>query len=188
MKTENSGFEPTREFFDMWLKTYNETFGRLAEIPVLGPAREKYDRTMAGFSNFANFYAIWMDFNSDFQRMFVEAMRRLQEKIAADMNGEITPEKYKEFYNICIETYSATFKEFMSSGDFVSDMGKFMSYFMDFQKYNRQMLEENYLKQMNLPTKTDIDGINKELYLLRKKTKELESQVKELSGKRHSFI
>jgi len=38
------------------------------------------------------------------------------------------------------------------------------------------MLEENYLKPSNLPTKSDIDELNRELYSLRK-------QVKELSGK-----
>ncbi len=54
-----------------------------------------------------------------------------------------------------------------------------MSYFMEYQKYNREMLEENYLKPMNLPTKTEIDEINKELYSLKKTVKELTSQIKE---------
>ena len=59
-------------------------------------------------------------------------------------------------------------------------MGKLNSHLMDFQKYNREMLEENYLKPMNLPTKTEIDEINKELYFLKKNVKELTSQIKEL--------
>jgi peptidoglycan hydrolase CwlO-like protein len=37
---------------------------------------------------------------------------------------------------------------------------------------------------MNLPTKTEIDEINKELYSLKKTVKELTSQIKELKEKK----
>ena len=94
------------------------------------------------------------------------------------------PEKYKEFYNIWIDTYSETFKDFSKSGHFASDMGKLNSHLIDFQKYNREMLEENYLKPMNLPTKTQIDEINKELYSLKKTMKELTGQINALEEKK----
>ena len=178
---EKSNFESTQEIFDMWLKTYEATFGRIVEMPAMGPTRERSEKMMKGFSLFAELSSTWMDSNVNFQSVFMEAMRRVREKTANEMEGEINPEKYKEFYRIWIETYSETFKEFLKSGHFASDMGKFMSYFMEFQKFNREMLEENYLKPMNLPTKTEIDEINKELYSLKKKVKELDRVIKELS-------
>ena len=184
LSMEKSSFESTQEFFDMWLKVYNATTGRLVEMPALGPTREKSEKMMKGFSTFVNLYAAGMDSNSNFQSVFMEAMRRVHEKTATDMEGEISPEKCKDFYKIWIETYSETFKEFMKSGHFASDMGKLNSYLMDFQKYNREMLEDNYLKPMNLPTKTEIDEINKELYSLKKTVKELTSQIKELTEKK----
>ncbi|MCZ7355498.1 MAG: hypothetical protein O8C66_03760 [Candidatus Methanoperedens sp.] len=179
-----SGFESTQEFFDQWLKVYNATTGRLVEMPALGPAREKSEKMMKGFSTFVNLYAAGMDTSSNFQVVFMEAMRKVQEKTATDMEGEISPEKCKDFYKIWIETYSETFKEFLKSGHFASDMGKLNSNLMEFQKYNREMLEENYLKPMNLPTKTEIDEINKELYSLKKTVKELTSQIRELKEKK----
>ncbi len=179
MNMEKSGFESTQELFDLWLKTYQATFGRLAEMPAMGPTREKSEKIMRGVSLFVNLYTTWMDYNINSQSVFIEAMRRMHEKMGKEMEGEISPEKYKDFYKLWIETYSETYKEFMKSGHFASDMGKLISYFMEFQKYNREMLEENYLKPMNLPTKTDIDEINKELYALKKAVKELTSQKKE---------
>jgi len=181
---EKSGFESTQEFFDVWLRTCNATMGRLVEMPVMGPTREKSEKMMKGFSTFVNLYAAGMDTNSNFQSVFMEAMRRVHEKTGSEMEGEISPEKCKDFYKIWIETYSETFKEFLKSGHFASDMGKLNSHLMDFQKYNREMLEENYLKPMNLPTKTEIDEINKELYQLKKTVKELTSQIKELKEKK----
>ncbi len=181
---EKSNFESTQEFFDMWLKVYNATTGRLVEMPALGPAREKSEKMMKGFSTFVNLYAAGMDTSSNFQSVFMEAMRKVQEKTATDMEGGVSPEKYKDFYKLWIETYSETFKEFLKSGHFAEDMGKLMSHFMEFQKYSREMLEENYLKPMNLPTKTEIDEINKELYSLKKAVKELTRQIKELKEKK----
>ncbi|HWQ95806.1 MAG TPA: poly(R)-hydroxyalkanoic acid synthase subunit PhaE [Candidatus Methylomirabilis sp.] len=184
LNMEKSGFESTQEFFDMWLRTYEATMGRLVEMPAMGPAREKSEKMTKGFSTFVNLYAAGMDTSSNLQSVFMEAMRKVQKKTAKDMKGEISPEKYKDFYNIWIETYSETFKEFSKSGHFVSDMGKLNSNLMDFQKYNREMLEDNYLKPMNLPTKTEIDEINKELYSLKKTVKELTSHIKELKEKK----
>src|SRR3972149_4455633 len=184
LNMEKSSFESTQELFDMWLKVYNATTGRLVEMPAPGPTREKSEKMMKGFSTFVNLYAAGMDSNSNFQSVFMEAMRKVHEKTATDMEGEISPEKCKDFYKIWIETYSETFKDFLKSGHFAPDMGKLNSYLMDFQKYNREMLEENYIKPMNLPTKTDIDEINKELYSLKKTVKELTSQIKELKEKK----
>jgi len=181
---EKTGFESVQEFFDLGLKNYEATTGRIIEMPALGPAREKSEKFMKGFSTFVNLYTAGMDSNSNIQSVLMEAMRRVHEKIGSEMEGDIGPEKYKDFYRICIETYSETFKEFMRSGHFASDMGKLNSCLMDFQIYNREMLEESYLKPMNLPTKTEIDEINKELYSLKKKVKELTSQIKELKEKK----
>jgi len=181
---EKSNLESTHEFYDQWINMYTATIGKLVEMPAVGPAREKSEKMMKGFSTFVNLYTAGMDTSSNFQKVFMEAMQKMKEKIAADMDGEVSPEKYKEFYDIWIETYSETFKDFAKSGHFVSDLGKLNANLMDFQKYNREMLEENYLKPMNLPTKTEIDEINKELYTLKKTVKELTSQVKELKEKK----
>ena len=177
---EKSNLESTQEFYEQWVNMYKTTMGKLVEMPAVGPAREKSEKMMKGFSTFVNLFAAGMDTSSNLQKVFMEATQKVQEKIQSDKDGEISPEKYKEFYDVWIQTYSETFKDFAKSGHFVSDLGKLNSYLMDFQKYNREMLEDNYLKPTNLPTKTEIDEINKELYTLKKTIKELTSQIKEL--------
>ena len=184
LSMEKSSFESTQEFFDMWLRTYNATMGRIVEMPAMGPTREKSEKMMKGFSTVVNLYTAGMDSSSNLQSVLLEAMRRVHEKTGSEMEGGLSPEKYKDFYEIWIETYSETFKEFLKSGHFASDMGKLNSHLMDFQIYNREMLEENYLKPMNIPTKTEIDEINNELYFLKKTVKELTSQIKELKEKK----
>lgn len=176
--------ESTQEFFDMWMKNYSSTFGKLAQIPTIGPIREKQEKMMKSFPLYANLCTTWIDSNINFQCVFIEAMRRTYEKTINDIKidkDSISPETYKEFYKTWIDTYSETFKDFMKSGHFLSDMNKIVSHFMDLQKYNREMIEENFLRPSNLPTKTDIDDINKELYLLKKTVKDLNNKIEELS-------
>lgn len=185
---EKSGSENTQEFFNLWLKIYEDTFGKLVAMPTLGPTREKSEKMMKGFSTFVNLYTAWMKSNINSQSVFMEAMHNMSEKTTTEMDGENSPEKYRDFYRIWIETYSETFKEFLKSDNYASDNGKLMSYFMDFQKYTRDILEENYLKPMNLPTRTEIDEINKELYSLKKIVKELTKQIKEASEKNNTLV
>lgn len=185
--------ETTQEFFDMWTKSYQSTLGKLAQVPAFGPIREKQEKIMKSIPLYTNLYTAWIESNMNFQSVFTEAMKRTCEKTMEqcpkfpedmkDGKGFIDPEKFKDLYKTWIDTYSETFKEFMKSGHFASDMGKLSSIFMDFQKYNREIIEENYLKPNNLPTKTEIDEINKEIYDLKKMVKELTKELQELSKK-----
>ena len=180
---EKSTFESTENFFDQWIKIYETTYGGLFKIPAIGPTREKQEKMMKSFPSYVNLYTAWIESNINYQIVLTEAMIKTYEKTINSTKGDLKPENCKEFYNIWIDTYSETFKEFLKTGHSASDMGKFMSSFIDFQKRNKEMFEENYLKPMNLPTKTDIDGINKELYTLRKTVGDMKIRFKELSGK-----
>ncbi len=177
--------ESTQEFFDMWTKNYQSTFGKLVQMPAIGPIREKQEKIIKGFPLYVNLYSNWIESNINFQNVFLEATRKTYEKqleLAKENKGEVDPDKCKDdIYKIWLDTYSETFKEFLKSGHFLSDMNKLMSNLVDFQKYNRDTIEENILRPGNLPTKTDIDEINKELYSLKKMIKELKNQVEELS-------
>jgi hypothetical protein len=181
--------ETTEEFMNMWTKNYQSTLGKLAQMPAFGPVREKQEKFMKSLPIYPKLYTSWIDSNINLQSVLLEATRRTFEKTmehridscAKDDKSYIDPEKYKEFYKVWIDTYSDTFKEFTKSEHYASDMGKFASIFIDFQKHNREMIEENYLKPNNLPTMTHIDNIHEELYDLRKTVKELERYTKELS-------
>ncbi|HYN44901.1 MAG TPA: poly(R)-hydroxyalkanoic acid synthase subunit PhaE [Candidatus Limnocylindrales bacterium] len=177
---DDRNLESPHEFFDLWVKTYEATFGKISEIPTIGPLREKSEKMSRGLPIFFSLYSTWMDTIYDFQTISQEAMNRMNTKTVS-MEGKTGVENYKELYNSWIESYSETFKEFLKSGHFSSDMGKFMSNFLDVQKYNREMLEENYLKPNNLPTKSDIDELTKELYSLKKLVKELSCKITEMS-------
>lgn len=179
MEKTVSSLESTQEFFDLWLNTYESTFGRMLKAPTVGPAREKTEQALKGIPDYVHYYASYTDAAINFQNVFMEAMRKTQESII-----EQQPETYRDYYSIWLETYSDTLKDFLKSGHFAKDLGKFVSSLMDVQQYNKEMLETNYLKPMNIPTKTEFDELNKEIYLLKKQVKELGKQVKSLAARK----
>ncbi|HEY9245415.1 MAG TPA: poly(R)-hydroxyalkanoic acid synthase subunit PhaE, partial [Candidatus Methanoperedens sp.] len=158
------------------------TMGRITEMPAIGPAREKNEKLMKGFSNIVNLYVAWMEINFNFQTVFMQAMDKVHEKTELELKGEISPENSKQLYKIWIETCSETFKEFLKSNHFAADMGKLMSHFMEFQKLSPEILQENYLKQLNLPARAEIDEIYKELYHVKKTTKELKRKINDMES------
>lgn len=179
---EKSSAELAHEAFDVWSKAYKITYGRLPEVPAVGPMRERSEKSMQDFSASSNLFAAWMDSIINFHSVFAEAARRMHEKMAADTEKEeISSEVYKDIYKIWLNTYSQTFKEFLKSDHFASDMGTLISCFVDFQRTRQELFEENYLKPEGLPTRAEIDGIYKEIYSLKKTVKDLTSQVRELS-------
>lgn len=54
-----------------------------------------------------------LDFNSNLESVFLEAMVKVHEDTGrgSEIEGDISPEKYKYFYKICIETYTETLEK-----------------------------------------------------------------------------
>ncbi len=162
-----------QDFMGLWMKTYQATYGRLVEMPPVGPLRERYKTDLNNINTSMNLYNSWMEMMANFQVVFVEGMRRLRIKMDEIDNGVEVDNLYDEIYKLWIETLSETFQEFLKTEHFSTEMGKFMSLFIDFQKANQDWLEQNLLKPMNLPTRTEMNEANKRIYNLKKEIKKL---------------
>jgi hypothetical protein len=182
--------ETTQEFVDMWTKNYQSTLGKLAQVPAFGPVREKQEKMMKSVPLYSKLYTTWIDSNINLQNVLLDATIRTFENInfpkcAEDFKSYVNQEKYKNFYNIWMNTYSDMFKYFMRPGHYSSDMGKLSSVLSDFQEYNREIVEENYLKPNNIPTMTDIEEIHKESDDIMKIVKELIGDMERVNKIEH---
>jgi class III poly(R)-hydroxyalkanoic acid synthase PhaE subunit len=179
----HSELEVTHDFFELWLKAYEATYGKLIETPAVGPTRERIEKVRKTVDTSVNLYAAWMQSVASFQSVFAEATRRTRQHSVEHAEEGETPLSSRDYYELWMETFSETFKEFLSSPAFASDLGHLTSLSVDYQKCNQEMLESNVLKPMAVPTRTEIDEINKEVYMLKKTVKDLNKRVAELSRK-----
>ena len=176
---ENSDLQASHDFFELWLKAYETTYGKIVDMPVMGPSREGADRLRKNFEATINLHAAWAQSIASFQSAFMEATRKTQEKVEKQIAEEgASPSSYKDYYDLWMNTYSETFKEFLKSRFFASDLAKLTSNSMDFQKSSRELVEENFLRPANLPTRTEIDDLSKEVYMLKKQVRMLARDLK----------
>ena len=166
--------QASHELFELWKNTYEATYGKIVEMPIMGPSREGADRLRKNFEAMINLNSAWAQSMSSFQSAFMEASRKTQENVEKRAAEEgVSPSSYTGYYDTWMETYSKTFREFLESRFFASDLARLTSNSMDFQKSSRELVEEIILKPANIPTRTEIDDLCKEVYLLKKKMKEL---------------
>ncbi|MFQ6118491.1 MAG: poly(R)-hydroxyalkanoic acid synthase subunit PhaE [Methanosarcinales archaeon] len=169
------------DYYDLWTKSYEETFGKLFRVPPIGPTRMTFEKFLKSADSTMRFYGNWMDFYFKFYHPWLESIKKMSEKTAELMKDEVSLETYKKFYDMQMQVYEETFHEYLKSQDFASNLGKLVDSFMDFWKNYEEILEEQ-LKYMPIATKSEMDDLYKEVYSLKKKVKELSNQIKELSS------
>jgi hypothetical protein len=169
---ETTDLQASHDLFELWLKAYEATYGRIIDMPVIGPSREGADRVRKNYEATVNLHAAWAQSIASFQSAFMEATRKTQERVEKLAEEGVSPSS-KDYYDLWMETYSETFKEFLKSRFFAADLARLTSNSMDFRKSSRDMIEENLLKSANFPTRTEIDDLTKEVFLLKKQMKEL---------------
>jgi hypothetical protein len=178
MRMERTDLEASHDFYELWLKAYEATYGKIIDMPMMGPSRENAELHRKHLDVTVNLFTAWMESIASFQTVFMEATRRTREKMEDRVAEEDKPPMTsKDYYELWMETYSDTFKEFMKSKFFSADLSKLTSFSMDYEKSSRELLERNVLKPAGLPTRREFDEVNKELYLLKKQMKSLSRKL-----------
>jgi len=176
---ESTDLQASHDLFELWERAYEATYGKIIDLPAIGPSREGSERLRRNFEATINLHASWAQSMASFQSVLMEASRRTEEKVGQQVAEKgAPPSSYKDYYDLWMNTFSETFKEFLKSQYFASDLAKLTSNSMDFQKSSRELVEENLLKPANLPTRTEIDDLSKEVYLLKKQVRAMARDLK----------
>lgn len=110
--------EKYREFYDMWIRTYEQIFDEFVAMPTMERTKEVLENYagMPNFylKNFAQISKLWRDYYTELYLPWVDSMMKLSIKTAEISRGEASPEAYKEFYNLWMDTYRETYGRFFS--------------------------------------------------------------------------
>ncbi|MCX9012663.1 MAG: hypothetical protein OIN66_16280 [Candidatus Methanoperedens sp.] len=105
-KTVELSKEPTperyRDFFNEWLRTYKNTFGKIYPVPTRKADKETLEKLVSSAEETKNLFQSWAN-------MLDENARKTKELL----EGAPDPEKYREFYDLWMKTYGRIFEEFL---------------------------------------------------------------------------
>ncbi len=103
--------EAYKEFYTLWLDTYQETHGKLIDAQSLRPSKEVLDYFVQSANIYLNIYKSW-----------IEALEKLSEKAEELSKRTTDPEASKEFYNLWVKTYEKAFDSFFEDTPTVGPM------------------------------------------------------------------
>ncbi len=174
--------EKYRLHYDMWMKTYGEIFDELLSMPAMESTKEIFE-SHSGIpyiylNNFAQMSKIWKNSYANLYWPMVDSMFRLSGKMTEIVTGEASPEAYKEFYNLWMDTYRETFGRLFNvesakpSKEMIENFMKSTNVYLNMYKSWIEALEKISQKTEDLSKRTADPAALKEFYGLWVKTYE----------------
>lgn len=167
-----------------WNFLYEESFGSLMQSPILGPSREFTGKLLRGFDGWTNLYRASVDYQvvlADIQVKSFEALMR--DLITKAEKGEKVDD-WRTFQAIWSQISDDVFEKAFCQEHNLKVRGNFLNALNSY-RIQQQEIQEISLKMMNIPTRSEIDEVHKNVYELRKEVKKLKQELatyKEILG------
>lgn len=169
-----------RAFHESWHKAYEDMFGKFLKVPSVGPTRELIEKLKRDVDSFISYAGAIAEFYVNMYEPGIDALEDIGQK-GADILGEGSPEKVREFYGFLIDTLEKRFFELFKSPAFGETLKTVLSASLEFRKRHHDMIEE-LLSDTPVVTRTEADEIHEQVYKLKKRVRDLEKKLGESAG------
>ncbi len=172
--------QQVKDFYDSWIKAYEETLGRWFNLPSIGPLRRNQELYQRALDSYIKLNAANFDYANKLMEPSIEAFEELTRKTAEMMKGEMTPDTFRQLYQQMVQTAEKRFRELFESDEFVRSLETTLEASLSFY-HESQKLTEEYLKATPIITRTEMDEVHEEVYQLRRELDALKRKVNEMN-------
>ncbi len=95
--------EQYKEFYEEWMKTYQNTFGKFHPIPTLKSSKETLEKLLKSAEESNRLYSSW-----------IAELEENSRKTREILQGNQDPAKYKEAYELWVKSHEKIFDEFIA--------------------------------------------------------------------------
>lgn len=167
-----------RKMNKVFSELYIKEFKRILNMPQLGLTRYYQERAGRALDKFSEFQSTLVDFIQLLYQPMESTLRSLQEEIKnINERGQEVLDDSKEFYRLWINRLEENYLTFLRSPEYGEAMRKTLQALHDYRVTREQLLMD-LLQDLPVPTNRDMDGVYKDLYILKKQVKELEKKHK----------
>jgi len=164
-----------QEAFKAWLEVYEKEFKKFLQVPQLGLLRVYQERLTEATDKFNVFQATMAEFVSLLYLPMERSYKVMQEKLGALASEGKLPENSKEYYRMWIKVLEGHYMTLFKSPEYVQEMAKTIDAMGEFNEARQRILED-ILQFLPVPTQKDMDDLYKELYIMKKRIKDLEKK------------
>ncbi len=172
-----------QEAFRAWSEIYEKEFRQFLNIPQLGLTRFYQERIGEATDKFNVFQAAMAEFLSVLYLPVEKSSKVMQEQLAEMADQGKLPDKAKDYYRIWIKTLEGHYMTLFKSPEYTQELRRTLNALGEYT-VARQKILEDALRMLPVPTQKDMDDFYKEIYLLKKRIRELEKKSKN-NGKQH---
>ena len=162
-----------QEALRVWSEIYKNEIRQYFNVPQLGLSRLYQERVNQALDKFNIFSSALAEFLQLLSLPFEKSFRVLQEKIEDLTRTGSLPEDSRGYYQMWVKILEGHFMTLFQSPEYNKSLGETMTALEDYISARNRILQD-MLQSMPVPTRKEMDDLYKEIYLLKKKVRDLE--------------
>lgn len=170
------------EFLKAWNDSYQSSYGKILRMPALGLNRESSEKVLSSMESYTKYMNMVNEFLASLQKVSYDVMEKLMNKMQELEKEGKSPETFKEFYRIWLDTNEDAFVELFKKDTFAKMLSEMVDSGVDFKKRYEDLLQE-MLKNLPIPTNKEMDSLYKAVYELKKEVKAQKKIIAALNNK-----
>ncbi|CAB5108851.1 hypothetical protein D3OALGA1CA_1898 [Olavius algarvensis associated proteobacterium Delta 3] len=155
-----------------WSEIYKEEFQRLLYMPQLGLTRQYQERANKALDRFNLLHVAMGEFLQLLYLPVEKSLHVIQEKMAEEDKVQENP---KVYYQMWIKILEGHYMTLLQSPEYTEKMGETLDAFHNFIESKNELMQD-LLQALPVPTDDDMDELYREIYLLKKRMRELEKK------------
>jgi class III poly(R)-hydroxyalkanoic acid synthase PhaE subunit len=160
----------------VWTKLYETELRRFFNIPQLGLTRFYQERMIRSVDKFNIFQSNLTEFLRLLSLPMEKSFQIMQEKLTQLADEGDLPEDSKAYYQMWIKILEGHYMTLFQSFEYTKILNKTLHSMSEFSEAKKELLQDTLLYMLPVPTQKEMDELYKEIYLLKKRIKELEKR------------
>jgi class III poly(R)-hydroxyalkanoic acid synthase PhaE subunit len=167
-----------QEAVNIWKEIYETEFREFLKFPQVGLTRFYQERLNEATDKFNLFSGAMAEFISVLYQPLERSLEIMQERLSAMVETGELPVSSHDYYHMWIGILESHYETLFRSPEYLQTLAGAMDAMSDY-RIARQAMLQDMLQDVPVPTRKEMDELYKDVYLLKKRVKDLERQVKQ---------
>jgi class III poly(R)-hydroxyalkanoic acid synthase PhaE subunit len=159
-----------------WDMLYQPTLGNLLQSPSVGPTRVFNAKLQKAFEAWTNLYRASIDSQAVLSQIQLRSFEKLMQELAALAQKGEPVDDWRKFQQIWSRIVDENYELAFSREENLKIRGKLLNA-LNYYRLQQQDLVECWMEAMNMPVRSEIDEIHRNVYELRKEVKSLKKRL-----------
>lgn len=169
-----------QEMFKALKEIYEQELSKFFYTPQLGLTRSYQERVNHFLDKLNVMHVVSMEFLSLLYLPFEKSVKVVQQQLDDLAKEGKLPKETKEYYNMFIKVLEGHYMTLFKSPEYNSTLSALFDHLSDFIISKNEVLQDA-LQALPVPTYKEMDELYKDLHILKKRVKYLESQLQKAS-------